>query len=68
MDAVPGQINKIYITPDRVGDRESDAAYRLQCAELCGLGHAIMTMPVRVVEKAEFDAWLKQQQSVTEAK
>lgn len=68
IDALPGQTKTIYITPDRIGDRDSDAAYRLQCAELCGLGHAIMAMPVRVVEKAEFESWLKQQQTVAEAK
>ena len=29
-----------------------------QCAELCGLQHSTMTMPVRVVERAEFDRWV----------
>ncbi|MEZ4552834.1 MAG: cytochrome c oxidase subunit II [Dehalococcoidia bacterium] len=68
IDALPGQTRKVYITPTEVGDRDSDVAYRLQCAELCGVGHAIMAMPVRVVEKAEFESWLKEQQSVAEAK
>lgn len=68
MDALPGDQKTIYITPNVIGD-PSDSAYRLQCAELCGVGHAIMAMPVRVVEKAEFDSWLKgQQQSLAEAK
>jgi cytochrome c oxidase subunit 2 len=68
MDALPGDVKTIYITPNAVGD-PSDSAYRLQCAELCGVGHAIMAMPVRVVEKAEFESWLKEQQkSLAEAK
>lgn len=68
LDALPGDQKTLYITPNAIGD-PSDSAYRLQCAELCGVGHAIMAMPVRVVEKAEFDAWLKEQAaSLAEAK
>jgi len=68
IDALPGDQKTIYITPNAVGD-PSDSAYRLQCAELCGVGHAIMAMPVRVVEKADFDTWLtEQKQSLAEAK
>jgi heme/copper-type cytochrome/quinol oxidase subunit 2 len=33
---------------------------KLQCAQLCGLGHNVMTMPVRVVPDADFMAWLTQ--------
>lgn len=69
IDAIPGDLKTIYITPITTGDRADDSAFRLQCAELCGLGHSIMSMPVRVVEKAEFDSWLNEQKkSLAEAK
>jgi cytochrome c oxidase subunit 2 len=67
IDAVPGQVHTIYVTPDRPGD-PSDIAYRLQCAELCGVGHAVMSKPVRVLEPAEFERWLASQQRAVEAR
>ncbi len=57
IDAVPGQVNHLYLTPDRLGGPE-DVAFRLQCAELCGTGHTIMSMPVRVVTEEEYTAWV----------
>ena len=35
-DAVPGQINNLVITPNRLGH------FPVICTELCGLGHALM--------------------------
>jgi cytochrome c oxidase subunit 2 len=61
IDAVPGQVTTVYATPDQTGAFEIDSGYRLQCAELCGLGHFQMSLPVRVVESAEFEAWTVQQ-------
>lgn len=58
MDAVPGKTNTMYLTPTQVGDYETDPTYRVQCAELCGTGHALMRMQVRVLEPDEFEAWL----------
>lgn len=37
--------------------------YELACAELCGTGHYSMRRVVKVVEQAEYDAWLREQQS-----
>lgn len=37
--------------------------YELACAELCGTGHFSMRMIVRVVEEAEYEAWLENQTS-----
>jgi len=51
-DAVPGITTRIRLTPDKVGD------YEVVCAELCGIGHATMRTPVRVLSKDGFDAWL----------
>lgn len=57
IDAVPGRTTELFITPERTGTGADEFNLRVQCAELCGLGHATMAMPVRVVEKAEFDSW-----------
>ncbi len=57
-DAIPGQVNSVTITPTLIGEYEADPTFRLQCAELCGTGHARMFLPIRVVEPEEFEAWL----------
>jgi cytochrome c oxidase subunit II len=54
-DAVPGLTTKIRLTPDRPG------RYQVVCAELCGIGHAVMRQNVRVVAPPAFDAWLDRQ-------
>ena len=55
IDAVPGLTTSVKATPDLLGTFEKDVNFRIQCAEICGMGHAVMRMPVRVVERAEFD-------------
>ena len=45
------------ITPTRTG------TFTLICTELCGLGHATMRAPVRVVSQEDFAAWVKEQQA-----
>ncbi len=51
-DAVPGIETTLVITPTRVGE------YSVVCTELCGLGHATMRAPVRVVEPAAYERYL----------
>jgi cytochrome c oxidase subunit 2 len=51
-DAVPGMTTELRITPSEVGD------YKVRCAELCGTSHYAMLAPVRVVEAADFEAWV----------
>lgn len=58
MDAVPGRTTELFITADRTGGLDDDFGLRLQCAELCGLGHGTMAIPVEVKEQGEFDAWV----------
>jgi cytochrome c oxidase subunit 2 len=53
IDAVPGINTSYRITPTRKGD------YPVVCAELCGLGHSTMRQTAHVVDRAQFDAWLK---------
>lgn len=59
IDAMPGQTNVLYITPNQLSASSADDFnLRLQCAELCGTGHARMQAKVRVVEQSEFETWL----------
>lgn len=61
IDAVPGMVTTTYATPDKTGGFQENPNLRLQCAELCGVGHGVMTLPVRVLEQGEFDTWVAQQ-------
>jgi cytochrome c oxidase subunit II len=51
-DAVPGIETTLGITPTRMG------SYTLLCTELCGPGHSTMRAAVRVVSRADYDAYL----------
>jgi len=51
-DMTPGRLTRMVIQADRPG------IYRGQCAEYCGLQHALMAFDVVVLPRAEFDAWL----------
>ena len=55
LDAVPGVITTLRVTPTRIGD------YPAECTELCGAGHSLMRAPVRVVTPAKFNTWLAAQ-------
>lgn len=52
MDAIPGRINTLRLRADR------ETPMRGQCAEFCGLEHARMVFPVRVVEPDALADWL----------
>ena len=68
MDAMPGRTTTMTVTPAELGSYAEDAAFRVQCAELCGLGHTSMYTPVKVVEQAEFDKWLADQMAAATKK
>ena len=53
MDAVPGRLNETWFNATETG------IYYGQCSELCGVRHAFMPIEVHVVEKDDFDAWVK---------
>ena len=64
--------NPNYQLPSDPSDPESKPRwevfdYELACAELCGRGHYSMKKIVKVVEEADYKAWLKTQQSYYEA-
>jgi cytochrome c oxidase subunit II len=54
-DAVPGQPTKLPITPTKTG------SYPLFCAELCGLGHALMRTRAIVMSRGDFEQWARSQ-------
>lgn len=49
-DVFPGFVNKMYITPQVIGD------YKGKCAELCGEYHSAMLFNVKVVSEADYKA------------
>ena len=51
-DMIAGRTNYMYFTPEKVGE------YTGKCAELCGEYHSLMLFKVRVVEQAEYDAYI----------
>lgn len=55
IDAVPGITTEVRATPTKLG------SYPVVCAELCGLGHAVMRSTVRVVTPAAYDRWVAEQ-------
>jgi len=54
IDAIPGRINETWFKAEREG------IYYGQCSELCGKDHAFMPIAVRVVNDAEYTAWVDQ--------
>jgi cytochrome c oxidase subunit 2 len=52
IDANPGEITTISVTPDKVG------TYIVRCAELCGIYHTYMDARVHVLSDADYQKWL----------
>ncbi len=52
LDMVPGRVNKFVITPEVTG------TFLGQCAEFCGIAHALMKFEVVVESEADFAAWV----------
>jgi cytochrome c oxidase subunit 2 len=55
LDMVPGQTNHLRIRAREAG------TYRGECAEFCGIQHALMQFVVIADEPVEFDRWLARQ-------
>ncbi|MGC6471479.1 MAG: cytochrome c oxidase subunit II [Parvibaculales bacterium] len=54
MDAIPGRLNETWFRAEKTG------TFYGQCSELCGIRHAFMPIMVKVVEQAEFAAWVEE--------
>ena len=53
VDAIPGEVNHLWFRATETGDDHT------VCVMLCGAGHATMRADMRVLPKADYDAWLK---------
>jgi cytochrome c oxidase subunit 2 len=56
IDSLPGQINKLWFTPQEEG------MFYGQCAEFCGTSHANMRFRVHVVSPEAFERWVAETQ------
>ncbi|GAA0573066.1 cytochrome c oxidase subunit II [Craurococcus roseus] len=57
MDMVPGSVTYFWFTPTRTG------TFEVLCAELCGVGHAVMRGRVVVQSETEHAVWLNRQRT-----
>jgi len=57
IDAVPGVDTHLRVTP------KTNGRYPVVCAELCGLGHAVMRQTAHVVDPPAFEQWLEDRAS-----
>jgi cytochrome c oxidase subunit II len=57
LDIIPGRDNRFTVTARETG------IYDAQCAELCGVNHALMRFKLHVMERDEFDRWIAEQAS-----
>jgi cytochrome c oxidase subunit 2 len=56
-DAIPGNENHMWIQADETG------TFIGQCAEFCGVSHALMTITAVADTPADFEAWVAEQQA-----
>jgi cytochrome c oxidase subunit 2 len=54
-DAIPGRLNQGWFHAEKLG------TFYGQCSELCGIKHAFMPIELRVVERPQFEAWVREQ-------
>jgi cytochrome c oxidase subunit 2 len=53
-DAIPGETNETAF-------KAKQGVYEGQCAEFCGLQHAVMLAEIEVIPVEEFDSWLEEE-------
>ena len=59
VDMIPTRTNHMWFQADRDKiDEELPATFFGQCAELCGIAHALMRFRVTVMDQADFDSWV----------
>lgn len=55
---IPGETRTLFITPTIMSSTAKEPTLRLQCAQICGIGHPTMRGEVRVVSARDFDGWI----------
>jgi cytochrome c oxidase subunit 2 len=59
MDAIPGKVNHTWFEAQQPG------IYQGQCAEFCGIEHALMLTHVRAVPGSQYESWVARQLHVS---
>jgi len=54
--------DKLALSPHE--DESGTAAFDIQCAEMCGVGHGIMSARVVIHSQESYDAWVKQEKEL----
>lgn len=62
---IPGETRTLVVQPKRIVDTAATPLVRLQCSQICGVGHAEMRSMVRVVSRTDFDEWVKTTKAAT---
>lgn len=68
-DAIPGMVFPVWFEPILTNTEmqaikgNPDFSYEIGCAQLCGNSHASMRGIVTILEQAEYDAWMDEEQS-----
>jgi cytochrome c oxidase subunit II len=57
-DAIPGRVNRMWMQADKEG------TYHGQCAEFCGVEHALMRFLVFAESPSQFESWARDQRSI----
>jgi cytochrome c oxidase subunit 2 len=57
-DVIPGRVNRLWLQADEPG------TYQGQCAEFCGIEHALMRMQVVAESQSEFNTWAQGQRAI----
>lgn len=58
IDMIPTRTNHLWFQADADKIDTLPATFLGQCAEFCGLSHALMKFEVTVMEQADYDAWV----------
>lgn len=57
-DVVPGRYTALWFRADKMGE------FHIFCAEYCGTEHSGMIGTLKIVSKADYDAWLEEESNV----
>ncbi|MDP4154270.1 MAG: cytochrome c oxidase subunit II [Bacillota bacterium] len=58
-DVMPGETRTLYMKPTTISQTEKNPLMRVQCSQMCGVGHAEMRALVKVVSREEFNKWVE---------
>ena len=59
IDMVPNRTNHLWFQADSDKIDSLPATFYGQCAEFCGIAHALMKFRVRVLDQQDYDAWVR---------